>query len=78
MSEQKLGFFFSCNADLSEYDHTIYVQYVQTSSNTIVIGARYKSCDPNHLYEIEMDTDDLRIFGQMCRDLACQIESGRK
>lgn len=68
MSEQRLGFFFSCNADKSTNDYTIYVQ--GEALGTVVMGARYKNSEPNHLYEICMDADDLVTFGNMCIDLA--------
>lgn len=71
MSEQLLGFYFSCNADKSAHDKTIFVDAVDRSM--VRLGARYKNCEPNSLYEIEMDVEDLQKFGQMCIDVAKQM-----
>jgi hypothetical protein len=76
MSEQKVGFYFSCDADGSPNDHTIYVE--QRNEGTVTLGARYKNSEPNHLYEIEMDADDLQAFGQMCLALAQQMRENAK
>ena len=76
MSEQKAGFYFSCDADGSAHDHTAYAE--QRNEGTVTLGARYKNSDPNHLYEIEMDADDLYAFGQMCIALAQQMQSAAK
>ena len=71
MSEQKSGFFFSCNADKSAHDYTIFAQ--SNEMGNIQIGARYKNSPENKSYEIEMDADDLVTFGNMCIDLAAQL-----
>jgi hypothetical protein len=68
MSEQAMGFYFTCNADKSAHDHTIYVQQ-RTGDDTITLGARYKNAEPNHLYEIEMDAADLLRFAELCVNL---------
>jgi hypothetical protein len=70
---QLLGFYFSCNADKSANSQTIYVD--RLSRTNVVLGARYKNCERNHLYEMEMDAEDLQKFGEMCIDLARQISS---
>jgi hypothetical protein len=73
MSEQRAGFYFSCNADGSAHDYTLYVQ--QTDSRNVVnIGARYKNADRNSIYEIDLDANDLYRFGHMCIDLALQMK----
>lgn len=72
MSEQRLGFYFSCNADRSANDYTIYVEQ-RSEEQVVTLGARYKNSDPSSLYEIDMDADDLKTFGQMCVDLSVRL-----
>lgn len=73
MSEQLMGLYFSCNADKSAHDYTIYVEGI--SASTVKIGARYKNSERNSLYEIEMDADDLQRFGDLCTFLSKQIRN---
>jgi len=40
----------------------------------VAIGARYKNCEPNHLYELLLDPGDLRAFGRQCLILADLLE----
>jgi hypothetical protein len=75
MSEQAISFFFSCNADKSAHDHTLYVQQSAPGANTVTIGARYRNANPSHLYEIELDPADLISFGNMCQQLGKIMES---
>lgn len=63
MSEQLIGFYFSCNEDKSAHDKTI---YVEGGLHQVAIGARYKNAERNSLYEITMDAHDLLAFGNMC------------
>ena len=72
MSVQYYGFYFSCNADSSANDKTVYVELLR-DGNAVRLGARYKNSEPNHLYEIEMDSNDLRMFGEMCIDLSTKM-----
>lgn len=76
VSEQKAGFYFSCNADLSAHDYTIFVE--QRKEDTVTIGARNKNSEPNSLYEMEMDAEDLYAFGQMCIGLPNQVRLDAK
>lgn len=72
VSEQKVGLYFSCNANKLAHDHAIYIDAIDRA--TVVLGARYKNSERNHLYEMHMDKDDLQRFGQMCIDLAKSME----
>ena len=72
MSVQRIAVAFSCNADASAHDRTIYLQ--QTDEETVKVGARYKNSEPNHLYELEMDADDLRDFARLCEAIANQLD----
>lgn len=76
MSEQKVGFYFSCNADKSAHDHTVYV--TQGNGNYVVLGARYKNSEASSLYEMMMDPEDLLAFGQMCINLATALRQSDK
>lgn len=57
------GFYYSSNMDRSANDHTIYVE--SNSQGDYVLGVRYKNSERSTLYEIELNADDLIIFGQM-------------
>jgi hypothetical protein len=65
MSTQLITVLFSCNADASANDYTVSLEQ-RIDSNTVLLGARYKSSQPNRLYQIEMDADDLQAFGELC------------
>jgi len=69
MSTAYYGFYFSSSADGTANGYTVYVE-LHKNGGTVTIAPRYKNSDPNSLYEIEMDEDDLALFGQMCIDLA--------
>jgi len=69
MSTAYYGFYFSSSADGSSNDYTVYVE-LQENGGTVNLALRYKNAEPNPLYEIEMDEDDLALFGQMCINLA--------
>jgi len=77
MSVKYFGFYFSSNADGSANDYTIFVE-LQKNGGTVKIAPRYKNSDPNSLYEIEMDEDDLALFGKMCIDLASTMKNDNK
>lgn len=76
MSEQRAGFYFSCNADKSAHDYTIYVD-ATGFDNVVNVGARYKNAERSGVHEIMMDVEDLERFGQMCIDLARQMKEAR-
>ena len=69
MSVTYYGFYFSANADGSANDCTVHVE-MQKNGGTVKLAPRYKNSEPNSLYEIEMDENDLALFGQMCIDLS--------
>lgn len=74
MSNQNFGFYFSCNADRTANDYTIYVES-SDDGETVKLGARYKSSQPNTLYEILMDSEDLEVFGHMCLSLSSRMKN---
>jgi hypothetical protein len=71
MSVQKLGFYFSANADGSANDRTI---YVEGDSQSVLLTARYKNAEPSGLYTIELDAADLARFGRLCLALAGEMQ----
>lgn len=75
MSEHVISFAFCCNADRSAHDHTMYVNGNARDQRTVTLGARYKNSEPSHLYEIEMDADDLECFGALCQSVARLIRT---
>ncbi len=77
MSIRYFGFYFSCNADRSTNDYTVYVEMKKFGS-TVKLAPRYKNIEANNLYEIEMDEDDLRLFGQMCIEMANAMKLDRQ
>ncbi len=70
MSSKKYGFYFSSDADQSPHDFTIYVQSSNDIEETVILAARYKNAERNHIYEMMLTADDLELFGQMCIDLS--------
>lgn len=74
MSNQNFGFYFSCNADGTANDYTIYVES-SDDGETVKLGARYKNSQPNTLYEISMDSEDLDVFGHMCLSLSSRMKN---
>ena len=77
MSNQLAGFYFSCTADKSANDYTIYVEEVPRDGQTVKLAARYKNSEPNNLYEMILDADDLEAFGQKCLDHARHMKARR-
>lgn len=64
MSIQLLNINFSCNADKSANDHSIFIQS-SDCSDTVKVGAIYKNSERSHLYEMEMDSEDLRQLAKL-------------
>lgn len=72
MSQQYFGFYFSSSADGSANDKTVYAE-MQTDG-LVKLAIRYKNSDPNHLYEAELDSDDLEILGRQMIQLGRLIK----
>lgn len=71
MSVQYFGFYFSCNTDKSANDYTVYAELDEDGD--VKLSIRYKNAEPNSLYQITMDANDLNKFGKMCCDMAMII-----
>lgn len=76
MSTTYYGFYFSANADGSANDYTVNIE-LQENGGTVKLAPRYKNAEPNSLYEIEMDENDLALFGQMCIDLSNTMKADK-
>lgn len=77
MSEQAVGGYFTCNADKSAHDFTIYL-IGKPGEDTVTLAPRYKNAESNHLYEQIMDANDLRSFGEFCISIANLMQAGNE
>lgn len=66
---------WSCNADRSANDRALYVK--DGGGDALQLTFRYKNAEPNTLYEMECDTEDLREMARLldfCADLLARRE----
>ena len=65
MENRRFGLYFSSNDDIA----TIHIR-IANDPEIAKIVVRSKNAEYNQDYEIELDSNDLELFGQMCIDLS--------